>query len=343
MMKPEEYVLLEHGAGAKLSQDLIGLIIETLGDDLYLGEMEDSAILPSAGTENIAVTTDFFVVSPQLFGNGNIGKIAVCGTVNNIAVIGASPLYLTLAMIIEAGFRMDDLKTIIGTIRETAQEAGVKIIAGDTKIVNRGEADGIFINTTGIGVLKRKALSMQNVKPRDKIILSGFIGNHSIHILSIREGLGFERKVLSDCAPLNHMIEDLLSGGTGDGIRSIRDVTRGGLGAVLQEYTKAIGYLVTFNEDALPIQFETAMAADMLGVNPLHLANEGCVCLFVSPEAAEETVKILRGHPYGKKACIIGEISDEKKAGVKMLKKSGDFETIEELEGAEQPRLCHIK
>ncbi len=340
MMKPEEYVVLEHGAGAKLSQDLIGLITETLGDDLYLGKMEDSAILPSAGTENIAVTTDSFVVSPQFFGNGNIGKIAVCGTVNDIAVSGATPLYLTLAMIIEAGFRMDDLKTIIGTIRETAQEAGVKIIAGDTKIVNRGEADGIFINTTGIGVLKRKALSMQNVKTGDKIILSGFIGNHSIHILSIREGLGFERKVVSDCAPLNHMIEDLLSGGTGEGIRSIRNVTQGGLGAVLQEYTKAIGYLVTFNEDDLPIQFETAMAADMLGVNPLHLANEGCICLFVSPEAAEETVKILRGHPYGKKACIIGEISDEKKAGVKMLKKSGDFETIEELEGAELPRLC---
>ncbi|MCP4108151.1 MAG: hydrogenase expression/formation protein HypE [Desulfobacteraceae bacterium] len=338
-MNPKEFIVLEHGAGAKYSHDLISLITDTLGD-IYLGEMEDSAVLSLSGTENIAITTDSFVVSPMFFGNGNIGKIAVCGTVNDIAVSGANPVYLTLAMIIEAGLRMDDLKKIIETIRDTAHEAGVKIIAGDTKVVNKREADGIFINTTGIGIFKRQALSMQNVKPGDKIILSGPIGNHSIHLLSIREGLGFETRVLSDCAPLNHMIDDLLSSRIGNKIRSIRDVTRGGLGAVLQEYSRAVNHLITFNEDALPLQFETVMAADMLGINPLHLANEGCVCLFADPEVAEETVKILSGHSYGEKACIIGEISDEKKAEVKMLEKSGELVTIEELEGAELPRLC---
>jgi len=331
-------VILDHGTGARRSRELVELIAATLGD-VYIGEMEDSAILPVDGSE-IAVTTDSFVVDPVLFGNGDIGKIAVCGTVNDLAVAGAEPRYLTLGMILEDGLPLATLVRVLTSVRETAKEAGVVIVAGDTKVVRKGEADQIYLNTTGVGVFHRPPLRMRNVRPGDKVILSGPVGNHTVHLLSIREGLGFETRVLSDCAPLNGMLADVFEATGGTGVRSVRDVTRGGLNAVLNEYATAVGTTVLVDEPAIPVQAETAMAMDMLGISPLNAANEGCACLFVAPSAVDTVLEALRGHSYGANAVVIGEVTDEPVARVQLQDASGRRETLDELAGAELPRLC---
>lgn len=334
----EKRVVLDHGTGAKLSRELVEMIVDIL-DDVYIGEMEDSAMLTLEG-EKIAVTTDSFVVHPLIFGNGDIGKIAVCGTVNDLAVVGATAKYLTLALIIEAGFGFSQLQQVLESIRDTAREAGIKIVAGDTKVVNTGEADKLFINTTGIGVFHRPPLRMKNVQVGDKIILSGPIGNHTVHLLSIREGLGFETRVLSDCAPLNNMIGMLFDEVGEQAVHSIRDVTRGGLSAVLHEYSRALQQTITFEHARLPVQHETLMATDMLGIDPLNLANEGCICLFVEPEHAQAVLNCLRKHRYGVDAVEIGVVSATPVAGVEMCMPDGKKQQIEELEGAVLPRLC---
>ncbi len=333
-----ETVVLDHGTGAKLSRQLVERIAETLGDT-YLGTMEDSALL-ELPTRRIAFTSDSFVATPLFFGNGDIGKIAVCGTVNDLAVSGARPLYLTLSLIIEAGLPMDDLLRIVGSVRDTARVAGVKIVAGDTKVVGKGEADLLFINTAGVGAIERPTVSVRHVRPGQKIILSGCIGNHSIHLLSIREGLGFERNVPSDCAPLNHMIDSVLKNVPPGTVASMRDVTRGGLSAVLHEHARAVNCAIRVNKQALPILPETAMAADMLGVDVINLANEGCLCLFVEPDQADKVLALLREDIYGKNASIIGEVEAATLPEVWMVESDGTRTTIEELYGAELPRLC---
>lgn len=331
-------IVLDHGTGAKLSHELISLMVETLGD-VYIGEMEDSAVL-SVNAGMLAVTTDSFVVTPIFFGNGDIGKIAICGTVNDIAVSGAKPLYLTLAMVLEVGFPIDDLIRIVKSIRITAIEANIKIVAGDTKVVNKGEVDKIFINTTGFGVFEREPLKVTSIQPGDKIIISGYIGNHSIHLLSVREGLGFEERVKSDCAPLNGMIEEVLCSIPQGTVKAMRDVTRGGLSAVLHEFAKSTEYTLYFEEKKLPLLHEAVMAADMLGINLIHLANEGCICLFVKPDEEEKVLGILRSHRYGENATTIGYVSKDKTPNVILLQSDGTEKVIEELQGAPLPRLC---
>ena len=333
-----ETIVLDHGTGAKFSRELVERIAATLGD-IYLGTMEDSALL-QLPSNRIAFTSDSFVVTPLVFGNGDIGKIAVCGTVNDLAVSGARPLYLTLSLIIEDGMPMAELLGIIESVRETARAADVKIVAGDTKVVRKGDADRLFINTAGIGVLERAPLSIRNVRAGQKIILSGYIGNHSIHLLSMREGLGFERNVLSDCAPLNHMIAKLLRDIPEGKVAALRDVTRGGLCAVLHEHARASNCVLRFDKEALPVLPETAMAADMLGINVIHLANEGCLCLFVEPDASDDVLHVLRTDPFGKNAALIGEVVAASSPEVRMVESNGTVTTIEELHGAELPRLC---
>lgn len=331
-------VVLDHGTGAKLSRQLVELIADTLGD-AYIGEMEDSATLPSE-PGRMAVTTDSFVVDPLSFGNGDIGKIAVCGTVNDLAVVGAVPRYLTLALIIEAGLPLNDLRRVLISVRETARVAGVKIVAGDTKVVNSGEADKLFINTTGVGFFERAPLRMRNVRPGDRILLSGPIGNHAVHLLSIREGLGFESRVLSDCAPLNHVIAAVLNGEGGEGVRSIRDVTRGGLTAVLHEYARVGPFEMQVEQTHLPIQHETAMACDMLGLDPMDLANEGCLCLFVAPEQVDQVLTRLREHPVARDAVDIGQVHACTEARVSLRDETGRSQRVDERVGAVLPRLC---
>ncbi|MFF2148180.1 hydrogenase expression/formation protein HypE [Kitasatospora sp. NPDC058190] len=331
-------IQLDHGSGAELSHELISLIVETLGD-VYIGEMEDSAMLPTGGAQ-MAMTTDSFVVDPPFFGNGDIGKIAVCGTVNDLAVVGAKPTYLTLGMILETGLPLEKLVQVLTSIRETAREAGVQIVCGDTKVVRKGEADQIYLNTAGVGFFERTPLRMRDVRPGDKVILSGPIGNHTVHLLSIREGLGFETRVLSDCAPLNGMLDELFTAVGDGGVHSVRDVTRGGLSAVLHEYAASAGRTIRIDETALPVQAETAMAMDMLGTNAIHAANEGCVCLFVDPSAEEQVLAALHAHGYGAHAVTIGEVTEETEASVVMRDADGRLSVLEELRGAELPRLC---
>ncbi|MFI7406751.1 hydrogenase expression/formation protein HypE [Streptomyces sp. NPDC049541] len=334
----DQQIVLDHGTGARLSRELVEFVVEVLAD-VYLGEMEDSAVLPPLDGA-LAMTTDSFVVDPPFFGNGDIGKIAVCGTVNDLAVAGAQPRYLTLAMILESGLPVAQLHRALESVRDTAREAGIKIVAGDTKVVGAGEADGIFLNTAGIGVFTSPPKRMKDVTVGDKILLSGPIGDHTIHLLSVREGLGFESNVLSDCAPLNGMIDAVRGAVPESAVRSMRDVTRGGLNAVLHEYASAVGRALRVEEEALPIGFETAMAADMLGINPINCANEGCLALFVAPEHADDVLRTLRAHPYGKGAVVIGEVTERPDPVVELTGKDGRVSEVEELQGAELPRLC---
>jgi hydrogenase expression/formation protein HypE len=300
--------------------------------------MEDSGTLPIQG-DRIAMTTDSFVVDPPFFGNGDIGKIAVCGTVNDLAVAGATPRYLTLGMIIETGLPVERLLRVLASIRDVAREAGVLIVGGDTKVVRRGEADQIYLNTAGVGSYEREPLRMRNVRAGDRIVLTGPIGNHTVHLLSIREGLGFEARVLSDCAPLNGLLAGALSSAP-DAVRSMRDVTRGGLAGVLHEYASALGLTLEIERAALPIQHETAMAMSMLGIDPIHAANEGCACLFVDPTAVPAVLAALRAHRYGRHAVSIGTVTGRAEPAVLMREVGGRVNTVEELLGAELPRLC---
>lgn len=333
-----EEIVLDHGTGAQLSRELVEFVVAVLGD-VYTGEMEDSAMLP-APVGPIAMTTDSFVVDPPFFGNGDIGKIAVCGTVNDLAVVGAVPMYLTLGMILESGLSVAKLRRALESIRDTATEAGVRIVAGDTKVVLAGEADQLYLNTTGVGVFTRSPLRMANVRPGDRIVLSGPIGNHTVHLLSIREGLGFEQNVLSDCAPLNGMIDALLGGSGGGSVRSMRDVTRGGLAAVLHEYAAALGLTLRIDRRALPVDFETVMACDMLGIDPINAANEGCLCVFVDPAGVDDVLDTLHAHRYGRRAVVIGQVTDRVERAVEVTDADGRTSLLEELRGAELPRLC---
>lgn len=334
-----EKVVLDHGAGGGMSQELISGTIAAILGGTYIGELEDSAVLEVSSTR-IAMTTDSFVVDPIFFGNGDIGKIAVAGTVNDLAVSGAKPLYLTLAVVLEEGFALADFRRILRSVRDAAQAAGVKIVAGDTKVVRRGEADGIFLNTTGVGVLERPLqLSSRALQTGDQVIVSGFLGDHSIHILSMREGLGFEERVQSDCAVLSHVIADVLDI-AGDGVRCIRDITRGGLGTVVNEFADASSAAIELTESALPIRPETAMAADMLGVDVMYLANEGNLCLVVGPEYTEAALKALTAHPECAQAAVVGSVVTGEPGSVRMVGADGRGSTVELLYGAQLPRLC---
>jgi hydrogenase expression/formation protein HypE len=331
-------ILLDHGAGGGMSQELISdVIVRTLADT-YLGEMEDSTIV-AVSSGWIAMTTDSFVADPIFFSNGDIGKLAVAGTVNDLAVSGARPLYLTLAIVLEEGFLIDDLKRILCSVRDTARTADVKITAGDTKVVRRGEADGIFINTTGVGAVERDfRLSSSSLVAGDRLIVTGFLGDHSVHLLSLREGLGFEHRVHSDCAVLNGVIAKVLDR-CGERVRCVRDITRGGLGTVLNEFAAASDCGLEIMSAALPIRPETAMAADMLGVDIMYLANEGNLCLAVSPDGVDAALETLHGHAETSRAAVVGRVVTGHD-GVIAVAPDGRRRTVDYLYGAQLPRLC---
>jgi hydrogenase expression/formation protein HypE len=335
----DRLIQLDHGTGGGMSQELIGELIAPRLGSVHHGRMEDSAML-DIDSRRISVTTDSFVIDPIFFGNGDIGKIAVCGTVNDLAVSGAMPRFLTLALVLEEGFPIADLERVLDSVRDAAIGAGVTIVAGDTKVVRSGEIDKIFVNTTGIGELHGKVeLGMKHVVSGDAVIVTSWLGNHSIHILSLREGLGFEQRVLSDCASLDGLVWNVLEEHP-ERVRCMRDVTRGGLGTVLNEVADGAGVTVAIERARLPIQAETAMAADMLGVDPLYLANEGCLCLFVDGAHAHEILDTVRVQPHGKAATIVGTVRERGEDAVRMLEEDGSETAVEILYGAELPRLC---
>lgn len=332
-------VKLDHGTGSLLSQELIDFIVSELGE-CYLGELEDAISLElDSSVTSLAMTTDSFVVSPLFFTNGDIGKISVCGTVNDLAVSGATPKYLTLSFILEEGLPFNELKRILRSIKDTSLYADVKIVAGDTKVVAKGEADKIFINTAGIGLHYKPPMKMSDVSYTDKIIVTGNIGDHTIHLLSMREGLGYERNVTSDCACLNHEISKVRNSEFGEGVKSIRDVTRGGLNQVLHEYANKIERNIFIEKASIPVNPDAVMAADMLDVDLIDLANEGCLCIFVEAKYADAVLEVLRTFPTTKNSQIIGEVSNEKGNSV-FISEGHSTVALSQRVGAALPRLC---
>ncbi len=333
----KEIVLLSHGDGGLLTHQLLEKYFLPGFSNELLDELGDSSVF-SMREGRLAVSTDSFVVDPIFFPGGDIGKLAVCGTVNDIAVSGARPLYLTASFILEEGLPLGDLARIVASISDTAVKAGVKIIAGDTKVVGRGQADKIFISTTGIGLLPpRVNLGYRRLKPGDKVLVNGSLGNHGLTILLQRETLGLDCKVESDCAPLNLIIEKLLK--RFDSVKIMRDLTRGGLATNAKEIAQAAGVDIWLDEQSLPVDNSVRGVTELLGLDPLYLANEGKFLIAVAADEAADVLEFMKKDSLGKNARIIGEV----KAGggnVYLKTSLGGIRKINMLAGAPLPRIC---
>ncbi|OYT14224.1 MAG: hydrogenase expression/formation protein HypE [Bacteroidetes bacterium 4572_114] len=339
-MNSNSKILLGHGSGGKLSHELISDIFLKYFNNEILGAQTDSAVLDIPG-RHLSFTTDSYVVDPIFFQGGNIGKLAVCGTINDIAVSGAKPLYLSCGFIIEEGFALTDLETIAKTMAEEAKNAGVKIVTGDTKIVNKGKCDKIFINTAGIGVLapEKKDISFgANIKPGDKIIVNGSIGDHGIAILAARESLSFQTDVQSDCASLNDLIQSCLA--SSENIKFMRDATRGGIATVLCELAENKNLGVIIEENEVPLKDLVKGTCEVFGFDPLYLANEGKVVMVAGAQDAGLILQKMRSHPLGQDARIIGEITKGHPTKVLMHTEIGGRRIIDMLAGEMLPRIC---
>jgi hydrogenase expression/formation protein HypE len=333
----EDRILLAHGSGGRLAHELVETaFVKALANPL-LARLDDAAVFDLGG--RLAFTTDSYVVSPLFFPGGDIGKLAVCGTVNDLAMTGAKPLYLSLSFIIEEGLSRQDLARVVASIRRVAREAGVEIITGDTKVVNRGSADGLFINTAGIGIIAEGIdISGSNARPGDRVILSGTIGDHGIAVLSQREGLSFATRLESDCAPLGKLVADMLA--VSRNIRCLRDPTRGGLATTLNELAAQSKVGIRIEEDKVPVREEVLAAGEMLGLDPLYIANEGKLVAIVPPEDADVILEAVRANKYGKEAAIIGEVTGEHPGRVVMKTSLGTTRIVDMLVGDPLPRIC---
>ena len=333
----EDKVLLAHGSGGKLSHDLIEKnFVPAFGNPL-LNKLDDSALFELSG--RLAFTTDSYTVSPIFFPGGDIGKLAVNGTVNDLAMIGAIPLYLSLSFIIEEGFLIAELEKIVNSIHRAVDEAGVKIVAGDTKVVNQGSADKLFINTSGVGVVPQGVdISGANAIAGDKVIVSGNLGDHGIAVLSQREGLKFQVPVESDCAPLNKLVAEILE--TSANIHCLRDPTRGGLATTLNEFAKQSRMGIRIEEESIPINKAVLAACELLGFDPLYVANEGKLVAVVAPSDADKVLTKMRQNQYGTEAAIIGEVVNEHPGKVVMKTCLGSSRIIDMPVGELLPRIC---
>ena len=332
-----ETILLAHGSGSKLSHDLIEKNLLGPLHNALLAKLDDSAVFNLEG--RLAFTTDSYVVSPIFFPGGDIGKLAVCGTVNDLAMSGAAPLYLSLSLIIEEGLTMSNLTKIVDSIKAATEEAGVTIITGDTKVVNRGSADKLFINTSGIGVVPAGIeVSGSNAKIGDMIILSGTIGDHGIAVLSQREGLKFSVPVVSDCAPLNRLVSQMLEVSTR--IHCLRDPTRGGLATALNGFAKQSSVGIRIEEERIPVTDGVRAACELLGFDPINIANEGKLIAVVDANDAENVLASMKKNPYGTNASIIGKIIDKHPGRVIMESRLGTTRFVDMLSGELLPRIC---
>jgi hydrogenase expression/formation protein HypE len=334
----KDTVLLGHGSGGTLSADLIRDIFLPAFQNPVLNRLDDQAIVNVNGAR-LAFTTDSFVVKPLYFPGGDIGSLAVHGTVNDLAMGGAEPLFLSIAFILEEGLSLDVLGRIVHSVREAAWAAGVEIVTGDTKVVEKGSGDQLFINTTGIGLVPDGLiLSSDRARPGDKVLLSGTLGDHGIAILAKREGLEFESEIQSDSAALHGLVADMLSATSN--IRCMRDPTRGGLSSALNEIASRSGVGIELIESELPVREEVRGACEMLGLDPLYVANEGKLVAIVDPNCADALLAIMRRHPLGNNAHIIGTVCEAHRRLVTIRTALGTIRIVDMLAGDQLPRIC---
>ncbi|GAB4364752.1 MAG: hydrogenase expression/formation protein HypE [Methylohalobius crimeensis] len=335
----EHSVTLAHGSGGQAMAGLIRELFLEIFDDPELARLEDQARLESP-VGKLAMTTDASVIDPIFFPGGDIGKLAVCGTVNDLAVGGARPLYLSCAFILEEGLPLADLRRIASSMKAAADRAGIRIVTGDTKVVPRGAADKIFITTCGVGEIPPGVnLGAASIRPGDRILISGFIGDHGAAVLDARGEMALEHTIESDCRPLNHLVAHLLSA-CPNGVHALRDPTRGGVAAVLNEFAQACGHCLRLRETELPVREAVRGMCEILGLDPLYLANEGKLVAVVAPEIAETALAAMRDHPDGRDAAIVGDVT-ETPSGMVILHTIFGGERIVDLPMGEQlPRIC---
>ena len=333
-----ERIEMAHGSGGKISQELVEKIFKPAFSNPYLNELHDGAILPDVKGK-LAFTTDSYVVNPIFFPGGNIGDLAVNGTVNDLAMCGAKPLYLSVGMILEEGFLLSDLKQIVQSMKLAAKKAEVLLVTGDTKVVEKGKADGIFINTAGVGrVREGVSISPSNAREGDLILINGAIAEHGIAIIVSREGLEFETTLKSDSASLNDMVEKILD--ISDEIHVLRDPTRGGVSATLNEIASASDVEIFLDEGKIPISDSVKAASSLLGFDPLYVANEGKVLVIVGENDAEKVLAVMRESPEGKESAIIGRVLSDHRGKVILETEIGTKRIVEMPSGEQLPRIC---
>ncbi len=331
-------ILLDHGSGGKMSHQLITDMVLPIFDNPILAVLHDGAIFDIA-KQRMAFSTDTYVVDPIFFPGGSIGKLAVNGTVNDLAMCGATPLYLSAGLIIEEGLSLTDLGKILQDMALAAEKANVKVVTGDTKVVPKGAVDKIFVNTSGIGLIPRQVdISSHRARPGDKVIISGSIADHGMTVLTQREGMIFDSPVISDTAPLNHMVTKMLA--AHKDIHVLRDPTRGGVGAALNEIAGKSGVGIKIYEEKVPLKKEIAGICELLGFDPFYVANEGKLIAFVAPDYAEKVLAAIRADEFGQDACIIGEAIADNPGKVIMQTSIGGSRIVDMLTGEQLPRIC---
>ncbi len=331
-------VLLAHGGGGRLMRDLIEQMILPTFDNPFLQRRHDGAVCEVGGAR-LAFTTDSFVVRPLFFPGGDIGTLAVNGTVNDLAMCGAHPLYLSVGLILEEGLPMETLWSIVRSLREAASAAGVQVVTGDTKVVDRGKGDGLYINTSGLGLIADGIwIGPEQVQTGDLVVLSGDIGRHGVAVMAAREGLAFETTIRSDCAPLADVVLSLLERGVR--IHCLRDLTRGGLASALLEIAGVAHRHITLDESTLPVEDEVQAACEILGLDPLYVANEGRFVAFVPPADADAALAVLRSHALGARSALIGEVTEKPDGLVTMRTRIGAERVVDALSGEQLPRIC---
>jgi hydrogenase expression/formation protein HypE len=331
-------VLLAHGGGGRLTQQMIQKMFLPSFRNEFLETLHDGAVVSFNGVK-LAFTTDSYVVNPIVFPGGDIGELAVNGTVNDLAMCGARPLYLSAAFILEEGLPMEDLWRVVLSMQAASQKAGVSLVTGDTKVVDRGKGDKIFITTSGVGMIEPGVnIHPERARPGDRILLNGPIAAHGIAIMSVREGLEFETRIESDTAALNGLVMSMFDASRE--IHVLRDPTRGGLGSALNEIAEKAGVGISISEDRILIGEEVKGACEILGLDPLYVANEGKLLAFVDPESADRVLEAMRRHPLGKEAVVIGEVVGDHAGTVVMKSRIGGFRVVDMLSGEQLPRIC---
>lgn len=331
----DEIISLDYGSGGKKTARLIEKLILPRLDNPALRELGDGAIV--SGGEKLVFSTDSFVVSPLFFPGGDIGKLSVCGTVNDLSMCGAEPKYLSCSFIIEEGFPFPELERIVASMAAQCEKAGVQIVTGDTKVVEKGRGDGIYINTAGIGVLRHPGLSPGNIRPGDKVLVSGFVGDHGTAVMLARNRM-MQGDIASDCAALNGLTEAILS--AAPGVRVLRDPTRGGVATTLNEFVEGTALGIELEEARIPVRPQVQAACDMLGLDPLYCANEGKLLAVVAPADADKVLAAMKSHELGTDAAIIGEVTERYPGKLTMRTAFGGSRVLQKLSGAQLPRIC---